>query len=87
MDDKPIQRERSLALDAAHRRRARLIAQMHAQANAVANADRLAHQAVDAIAHSRWRKADGIIATAALKIIAVAAFIALLGCIVALWGR
>jgi hypothetical protein len=86
MDDRPGGRESS-TLDAAFQRRARLIADMHEQANAVANADRLAQRAAAAIAHSRWRKADGIIATAALKIIAVAAFIALLGCILALWGR
>jgi hypothetical protein len=87
MDDKPIQRDLPPTLDVAYRRRARLIAQMHAQANAVANADQLAQLAANAIAHSRWRKADGIIVTAALKIIVVAAFIALLGCILALWWR
>jgi hypothetical protein len=86
MDDGRGQRERS-TFDAAHQRRARVIADLHQQANAIANADRLAQRAADAIAHSRWRKADGIIAAAALKIVSVAALIALLGCILVLWYR
>jgi hypothetical protein len=86
MDDGPGQRERS-TFDAAHQRRARVIADLHQQANAIANADRLAQRAADAIGGSRWRKADGIIAAAALRIISVAALVALLGCIFALWSR
>jgi hypothetical protein len=80
MDNGPIQRERA-ALDAAHQRRARLIAKMQEQAIAAANADRPAPQTVRKAGHSRWREADGIIATGALKIIAVTALIVLLGCI------
>jgi hypothetical protein len=86
MEDGPIERERS-RLDAAHRRRAQLIAQIHRQAITAANADRMVQQMADSAKYSRWRKADRIIVTAALKIIAVGAFIALFGCILALWGR
>lgn len=75
---------------AAHRRRARIIAQLHHQAIAAANADRLAQQtAIKAriTRHSRWRKADGVIATGILKMIAVTLLIAALGFILvlALW--
>jgi hypothetical protein len=66
---------------AAYRRRARTIAQLHKQAIAAANADRPAPQTARKAGHSRWREADGIIATGVLKIIALTALIALLGCI------
>ena len=72
---------------AAHRRRARIIAQLHDQAIAAANADRLAQQtAIKAriTRHSRWGKADGVIATGILKMIAVTILIAALGSILAL---
>jgi hypothetical protein len=85
MGDGPTQRERSPMLDAAHQRRARLIAQIHRQAIAAGNADRLALQAADATRQSRWRKADGVIAAGILKMIAVAAVIAALGCVLVLW--
>jgi hypothetical protein len=84
MDDGPIRRERSPELVptlAAHERRARLIAQIHEQAIAAANADRPAPQTAKKSGHARWREADGIIATGVLKIIALTALIALLGCI------
>jgi hypothetical protein len=81
----PTQRERSLMLDAAHQRRARLIAQIHRQAIAAANADRLARQATDVTRQSRWRQADGVIAAGILKVLAVASFIAVLGCVLVLW--
>jgi hypothetical protein len=85
MGDGPTQRERSPTLDAAHQRRARLIAQIRRQAIAAANADRLAQQAADVTRQSRWRKADGVIAAGILKMIAVAAVIAALGCVLVLW--
>jgi hypothetical protein len=81
MRDKP-QREPSTKLHrvlAAHRRRARIIAQLHDQAIAAANADQLAQQtAIKArvTRYSRWRKADGEIATGILKMIAVTTLIA-----------
>jgi hypothetical protein len=80
MDNGPIQRERG-ALDAAYRRRARLIAEMQELAIAAANADRPAPQTAKKSGHPRWREADGIIAMGVLKIIAATALIALLGCI------
>ena len=89
MRDTP-QREPSTKLHrvlAAHRRRARIIAQLHDQAIAAANADRLAQQtAIKAriTRHSRWSKADGVIATGILKMIAVTILIAALGFILAL---
>lgn len=73
---------------AAHRRRARTIAQLHEQAIAAANADRLALQTAKkagTIRDSRWRKADAAIATGVLKMIAVTILIAALGCILTLW--
>jgi hypothetical protein len=83
--DGPRQRERSPMLDAAHQRRARLIDQIHRQAIAAANADRLAQQAADATRQSRLRKADGVIAAGIPKMIAVAAVIAALACVLVLW--
>jgi hypothetical protein len=85
MGSRPKQTERLPMLDAAHQRRARLIAQIHRQAIAAANADRLAQQAPDVTRHSRWRKADGIIATGILKMLAVSSLIAVLGCALVLW--
>jgi hypothetical protein len=85
MDDGPRQGERS-TLAAAHQRRARIIAKMHEQAIAAANAHRLPPQTADIARRSRWREADGIIAAGILKIIAVSAFVALLGCIL-VFGR
>jgi hypothetical protein len=85
MEDGPTQRERSPTLDAAHQRRARLIAQIHRQAITAANADRLAQQAADVTRHSRRRQADGVIAAGILKMIAVASIIAALGCVLVLW--
>jgi hypothetical protein len=85
MGSEPTQSERSPMLDAARQRRVRLIAQIHRQAIAAANADRLAQQAAEATRQSRWRKADGVIAAGILKMIAVAAVIAALGCVVVLW--
>jgi hypothetical protein len=73
---------------AAHRRRARTIAQLHKQAIAAANADRLVQQTqkkADVTDYSRWRKADGVIATGVLRMIEVAVLIAVLGCILAHW--
>jgi hypothetical protein len=86
MGSGPTQRERSPVLDAAHQRRGRLIAQIHRQAIAAANADRLAQQAADVTRHSRWREADGVIAAGVLKMIAVAWVIAALGCVLVLWS-
>src|SRR6202034_2309502 len=63
----------------------RLIAQIHRQAIAATNGDRLAQQAADATRQSRWRKADGVIAAGILQMIAVAAVIAALGCVLVLW--
>jgi hypothetical protein len=90
MSDTP-QREPSTKLHrvlAAHRRRERIIAHMHEQAIAAANADRLALQTAKkagTIRDSRWRKADAAIATGVLKMIAVTILIAALGCILTLW--
>jgi hypothetical protein len=73
---------------AAHRRRARTIAQIQKQAIAAANADLLALQTAKKAGiarNSRWRKADTVIATWVLKMMAVAIGIAALGCILALW--
>jgi hypothetical protein len=75
---------------AAHKRRARIIAQLHKQAIAAANKanDDLSaqHQAINAgiAKHSRWRKADGVIATGLLKMIAVTILIAALASILVL---
>ena len=86
MNDTPAQHEQP-NLDrvlAAHKRRARLIAQLHEQAIAAANADRFAQQTAiktDITRHSPWRKADWVIAAALLKMAAVAILIAGLGCI------
>jgi hypothetical protein len=91
MRDTP-QREPSTKLHrvlAAHRRRARIIAQLHAQAIAPANKANndlsAQHQAIKAgiAKHSRWRKADAVIATGILKMIAVTILIAALGSILA----
>jgi hypothetical protein len=82
MADGPTQRERSPTLDAAHQRRARLIAQIRRQAIAAANADRFASGVTR---QSRWREADGVIAAGILKMIAAAAVIAALGCVLVLW--
>jgi hypothetical protein len=84
MDGGPTRRERSPELVpvlAAHERRARLIAQIKEQAIAAANAGGPAQHTAKKSGHSRWREADGIIATGVLKIIAVTALIVLLGCI------
>ena len=85
MGSGPTQHERSPTVDGEHQRRARLIAQIHRQAIAAANADRLAQQSADAPRQSRLRKADGVIAAGILKMIAVAAVIAALGCVLVLW--
>jgi hypothetical protein len=85
MGNGPRQRQRSPMPDAAHQRRAQLIAEIHRQAIAAANADRLARQATDVTKQSRWREADGVIAAGILKVIAVAAVIAALGCVLVLW--
>jgi hypothetical protein len=91
MRDTP-QREPSTKLHrvlAAHRRRARIIAQLHAQAIAAANKANndlsAQHQAIKTgiAKHSRWRKADAVIATGILKMIAVTILIAALGSILA----
>jgi hypothetical protein len=91
MRDTP-QREPSTKLHrvlAAHRRRARIIAQLHAQAIAAANKANndlsAQHQAIKAgiAKHSRWRKANAAIATGILKMIAVTILIAALGSILA----
>jgi len=69
---------------AAHNRRARLIAQLHEQAIAAANDELSAPQnAIKAgiTKHARWQKADRMIATAILKMVAAALLIAALGCI------
>jgi hypothetical protein len=83
MRDGPTQRVHSPKLVPADKRRAQLVAQMQEQAIAVANADRLAIKA-STIRHSRWRKADGIIATGVLKMMAATIIIAALGSIIAL---
>jgi len=73
---------------AAHRRRARIIAQLHEQAIAAANADRLALQTAKKACitgDSRWRKADAVVAAGILKMLAVTILIAAFGCILALW--
>jgi hypothetical protein len=84
MGSGPTQHERSPTVDGEHQRRARLIAQIHRQAIAAADADRLA-QAADVTRHSRWRKADGVIAAGILKTLAVAGVVAALGCVLVLW--
>jgi hypothetical protein len=69
---------------AAHKRRARLIARLHEQAIAAANDELSAPQnAIKAgiTNHARWQKADRVIATATLKMIAAALVIAALVCI------
>jgi hypothetical protein len=71
-----------------HQRRARLIAQIQEQAIAAANADRLAQQTAiktSITRHAQWQKADRVIATAMLRMMAAAFFIAALTCILALW--
>jgi hypothetical protein len=68
---------------AAHKRRARLIAQLHEQAIAAANDDL---SATGTTKHARSENADRTFATALLKVAAVAILIAGLGCILlALW--
>jgi predicted kinase len=85
--DRPTQHEPARQLDsavAAHERRARLIAQLREQAIAAAINDLSAPQnAIKAgiTKHARWQKADRVIATAILKMIAAAILIAALGCI------
>jgi hypothetical protein len=85
MSDTPAHQEQP-KLDhvlAAHKRRARLIAQLHEQAITAANdlsAPQNANKA-DTKKHTRWQKADRMIATAILKMIAAAILIAALGCI------
>ena len=72
---------------AAHRRRARIIAQLREQAIAAANDDLSAQQKeikAGITRHPRWRKADGVIATGILKMIAVTILIAAIGSILAL---
>jgi hypothetical protein len=85
--DRPTQREPARQLDgavAAHKRRARLIAQLHEQAITAANNDLSARQnatKAGVTKHARWQRADRMIATAILKIIAAAMLVAALGCI------
>ena len=85
MGSGPTQRERSPMLDTAHQRRARLIAQIHREAIAAANADRLARQVTNVTRQSRWREADEILATGVLKLIVAASVIGVLGCALVLW--
>jgi hypothetical protein len=69
---------------AAHKRRARLIARLHEQAIAAANDELSAPQntiKAGITNHARWQKADQVIATATLKMIAAALVIAALVCI------
>jgi hypothetical protein len=79
----PIQHEQPK-----HERRARLIAQIQEQAIAAANNDLSPPQNAiepDITRRAQWQKADGMIATAILKMMAVAMIIAGLGCIIAIW--
>ena len=85
MSDTPAHHEQ-LKLDsalAAHERRARLIARLHEQAIAGPSNDLSASKCNKAgiTKHARWQKADRLIATAILKMIAAAILIAALGCI------
>jgi hypothetical protein len=69
---------------AAHKRRARLIAQLHEQAIAAANDDLSAAQntiKTGTTRHSWWSNAAWVSATALLKVVAVAILVAGLGCI------
>ena len=84
MRDRSTQHPKLDGAVAAHERRARLIAQLHEQAIAAANNERSAQQQVikpGITKHARWQKADRMIATAILKMIAAALLIAALGCI------
>jgi hypothetical protein len=83
MRDRSTQHPKLDGAIAAHERRARLIAQLHEQAVAAANNDLSAPHAIKAgiTKHARWQKADRMIATAILKMIAAALLIAALGCI------
>jgi hypothetical protein len=68
----------------AHKRRARLIAQIQEQAIAAANNDLSPPQNAiepDITRRAQWQKADGMIAAAILKMMAVTMLIAALGCI------
>jgi hypothetical protein len=61
---------------------------MQEQAIAAANADRLAQHTATKTSvtrHAQWQKADRVIATAVLRMMAAAFFIAALACILALW--
>jgi hypothetical protein len=85
MGNGPRRRQRSPMPDAAFQRRAQLIAQIHRQAIAAANTDRLARQAADVTRQSRWREADEILATGVLKLVVAASVIGVLGCALVLW--
>ena len=90
MNDTPAQHEQPNfdRVLAAHKRRARLIAQLHKQAIAAADDDLPAQQnAIEAglTGHARWQRADGMIATAILRMIGVAIFIAALCSVLAIW--
>jgi hypothetical protein len=68
---------------AAHRRRARLIAQLQEQATAAANNDLSAQHVIKAgtTRRAHWQKADWIIARVVLRVIGAAILIAGIGCI------
>ena len=89
MSDTPIRREPPPELDrvlAAHERRARLIAQLHEQAIAIANDLSAQHKAVRAntAKDARRRKAEAWLFSAGAFLLALSCIVAV-SCILAVW--
>jgi hypothetical protein len=71
----------------AHERRARLVAQIQEQAIANAKAGRLVQRTVirpGVTKHSRWNRADRVMATGIIKVAMVAWLVVVIACIIVL---